>query len=148
MSDRFDIPSTSVFDKYAHLPYNRKLAIYLIASKGLVHNLTLTQIAEECDVTLATLWNWRADTMFNDALLALTKELHRSLIPKLLQRLAREIDTAPSREITNIAKVLLQYQGELTDKSEVKVTNETITVDDIIANLPTPKKLKEIKPPK
>lgn len=136
---KYDLPVSRVFDKYAHLSYNKKMAIYLLATKGLVHNMTLNDIAAECEVSNAALWNWRSDAEFNDALLELTKEMHRSLIPKLMQRLAREIDTAPSREITNIAKILLAYQGELNDKTELKITGDVSNVDDILKNLPRPK---------
>lgn len=125
----------TILDRYSHLPANKLKAVHLIATKGLEHNLTMDEIATECGVTRKTLWVWKGEKEFNDALNTLAKELNRSAIPKILSRLTREIDSASARDITNIARLLMQYHGELTEKSEVTVKEGHNDIDSILKEL-------------
>jgi len=106
---------------FGDLKPNQIKAIELLATKGIDHNMTSEEIAEECGVHRKTLWMWRKERAFNDALISFSKEINRSAIPQILSRLTREIETASARDVTNIAKLLLQVHGELTEKTESTV---------------------------
>ena len=122
-------------DKYAHLPPIKLKAIELLATKGTEGNMTIQEIADEVGVTRKTLWAWRSDAEFNDAVYAISKEINRSIIPNILSRLAKDVDTASSRDVVNIARLLLQFHGELTEKSEVTVKDESLDIDNILKDI-------------
>lgn len=122
-------------DKYAHLPPIKIKAIELLATKGPDGNMTIQEIADEVGVTRKTLWAWRSDAEFNDAVYAISKEMNRSIIPNILSRLAKDVDTASSRDVVNIARLLLQFHGELTEKSEVTVKDESLDIDNILKDI-------------
>ena len=122
----------TVLDKYNHMPANKLKAIELIATKGLEHELSLNEIAEECNVSRKTLWSWRSEREFNDALMDMSKEMNRSMLPRVMARLSRDIDNASTRDITNIARLLFQLHGELTEKSEVTVKEQAPDIDAIL----------------
>lgn len=122
----------TVLDKYSHMPANKLKAIELLATKDLEHELSLTEIAEECNVSRKTLWSWRSEREFNDALMDMSKEMNRSMLPRVMARLSRDIDNASTRDITNIARLLFQLHGELTEKSEVTVKEQTPDIDAIL----------------
>lgn len=124
-----------ILDKYSHLPHNKLKAIELLATKGLEHTLSLEEIADECNVTRKTLWAWRSEKEFNDALMEISKEISRSVLPKVLSRLARDVDSASTRDITNIARLLFQFHGELTEKSEVTVKENGGDIDSILRDI-------------
>lgn len=122
----------TILDKYSHMPANKLKAIELIATKDLEHELTLNEIAEECNVSRKTLWAWRSEREFNDALMDISKEMNRSILPRVMNRLAKDVDTASTRDITNIARLLFQLHGELTEKSEVTVKEQAPDLDAIL----------------
>lgn len=124
-----------VLDKYSHLPVSKLKAIELLATKGLEHNMSLEEIAEECNITRKTLWAWRSEKEFNDALMAISKEINRSVLPKVLSRLAKEVDTASARDITNIARLLFQFHGELTEKTEVTMKEQPLDIESILNDI-------------
>lgn len=130
-----NMQARNTLERYAHLPNNKLKAIELLATKDIEHTLTTGEIAEECGVTRKTLWKWRSDKEFNDALLELSRELSRSVLPKVLSRLAGEIDRASARDVTNIARLLFQYHGELTEKSEVTVKDSNMDIDKILLDI-------------
>lgn len=122
----------TVLDKYNHMPANKLKAIELIATKGLEHDLSLNEIAAECNVSRKTLWSWRSEREFNDALMDMSKEMNRSMLPRVMARLSRDIDNASTRDITNIARLLFQLHGELTEKSELTVKEQVPDIDAIL----------------
>lgn len=122
----------TVLDKYSHMPANKLKAIELLATKDLEHELSLTEIAEECNVSRKTLWSWRSEREFNDALMDMSKEMNRSMLPRVMARLSRDIDNASTRDITNIARLLFQLHGELTEKSELTVKEQVPDIDAIL----------------
>lgn len=125
----------NILEQYNHLPTNKLKAIELLATKGLEHDLSMQEIADECGVARKTLWSWRSEKEFNDALMAISREINRSVLPKVLSRLTREVDKASARDITNIARLLFQFHGELTEKTEVTMKDQTTDIDSIIANI-------------
>ncbi len=125
----------NILEQYNHLPTNKLKAIELLATKGLEHDLSMQEIADECGVARKTLWSWRSEKEFNDALMAMSREINRSVLPKVLSRLTREVDKASARDITNIARLLFQFHGELTEKTEVTMKDQTTDIDSIIANI-------------
>jgi len=93
------------------------------------------EIAQEVGVSAETLTKWKSDPQFNKALLEYAKEISRSSMTKVLARLNSEIDTSSTRDFINLARLIMQYHGELTDKSEVTIKDEGKTVDDILNEL-------------
>lgn len=125
----------TILDRYNHLPNNKLKAIELIATRGLEHEMSMQEIADECKVTRKTLWAWRSDKEFNDALMCMSREINRSVLPKVLSRLAREVDKASARDITNIARLLFQFHGELTEKTEVTMKDQSLDIDSILKDI-------------
>ena len=118
----------NILEQYNHLPTNKLKAIELLATKGLEHDLSMQEIADERGVARKTLWSWRSE-------MAMSREINRSVLPKVLSRLTREVDKASARDITNIARLLFQFHGELTEKTEVTMKDQTTDIDSIIANI-------------
>jgi DNA-binding XRE family transcriptional regulator len=124
-----------ILDKYSHMPPNKLLAIQLVATQGLDHNMSQEQMAEACNVSRKTLWQWRGEDEFNTATVELARQLSRSMLPKLFVRLSNSINTASDRDVTAIGKLLFQVHGEITEKSETTVKTENYNIDKILDGL-------------
>jgi len=127
--------TSSVLEKYYHLGAVRIKAVKLLAERGITHRMSEKEIAQEVGVSAETLTKWKSDPQFNKALLEYAKEISRSSMTKVLARLNSEIDTSSTRDFINLARLIMQYHGELTDKSEVTIKDEGKTVDDILNEL-------------
>ena len=125
----------SILDKYYYLGAQKIKAIDLLATKGITHTMSEREIATEAGVSPTTLGKWKGDPQFNKALMEYSKEISKSTMTRVLSRLSREVDSASTRDFINLARLRMQYHGELTDKSEVTIKDEKVDVDDILKGL-------------
>jgi predicted transcriptional regulator len=87
---------------------------------------TVAQIAEECEVTERTIYNWLKEPLFEKELKAEMIRNSRDKLPELLASLA---EIAIEDKNAAMAKLALQVNGMLTDKYEIEAVDNGKGID-------------------
>ena len=85
-------------------------AIELLAGGG----LTLTEIQKAVPVAMDTLWRWRKDTAFIDAILNRSREMLREAMPAIYQTLAKKARKGDARHL----RILIDHLEHLESHGE------------------------------
>lgn len=103
---------------------------HLIAIKWLAQpkygGKTLGEIAEICEVTERTLYNWRQDTLFEREL---KREMVRFQQGKLPEVLSNIYSVAAESENAAMAKLVLQLNDMLTERHDVSTGDKKDGID-------------------
>jgi hypothetical protein len=86
----------------------------------------LDEIAELCDVTVRTLYDWRKDDTFQRELKAEMIRRSQSQLPQLIESLA---EIAIRDGNAAMAKLALQINGMLVDKHEIETKDKSEGID-------------------
>jgi hypothetical protein len=95
---------------------------------------TFEEIAEECNVHVNSIYNWRQDPLFERELKREMVRVTQDKIPKLLDSM---IDTAIKDGNAAMAKLIMQANDMLTDRVEIEQTNKVDVgnIEDIKARI-------------
>ncbi|MEH7521699.1 phBC6A51 family helix-turn-helix protein [Bacillus sp. JJ1503] len=95
---------------------------------------TIAEIAQLCDVSEQSIYNWRKDPLFE-------RELKREMVRNTLDKLPEVLEAVPDIIVRDgnaaMFKTLLQAHDMLTDKVEVetKQSGDSVNVDELRARL-------------
>lgn len=107
---------------------DKQYAAIAILSQPKRAGLTYKQVAEQVGVSYEMLRRWRNDDRFND-------ELKRTIMRETIDRLPEVMASVPDHIINDgnaaMFRTLLQAQGLLTEKVEVKTESEGVDIDAI-----------------
>jgi transcriptional regulator with XRE-family HTH domain len=115
----------------------RKMRAVLLLAEGVRLNQTWEEVAEEAGTTRRTLQEWRKDRDFQEAVLILTRENLRDMLPVCFRVLEETLQSGDSRSKLRAAELLLKAMGELVDRVETQTTFNAANMDakSILANL-------------
>lgn len=115
---------------------NQMKAIALMVSQD-VNKLTMIAIAEECGVSAVTLYAWKKDITFANALIKESEAMQRAFLSEAYSEL-RGLIKGNSVADNNRLKALdlyLRNQGRLKDVQEQTITVEDRSLTDMLAEL-------------
>lgn len=122
----------------------KQIAAIEILSRPNRGGMTYDQIAKEVGVARSTLFEWKKQDYFNEAL---KKEIVRKTQDRLPEVFDSIIDNIIETGNAAAFRTLLQTHGMLTDKVEVNQNNaDTTKVDDIKAEIERLKQRKKSDP--
>ena len=98
---------------------NQLKAIELLAGGG----LTLSEIQKELHISQDTLWRWRKNPLFTEAVLKRSREMLRESLPKVYKTLAEKASSGDPRHM----KTLLDHL-EYLEKTGEQYRGGSITV--------------------
>jgi AcrR family transcriptional regulator len=122
----------------------KQIAAIEILSRPNRGGMTYDQIAKEVGVARSTLFEWKKQDYFNEAL---KKEIVRKTQDRLPEVFDSIIDNIIETGNAAAFRTLLQTHGMLTDKVEVNQnTSDTTKIDDIKAEIERLKQRKKSDP--
>lgn len=122
----------------------KQIAAIEILSRPNRGGMTYDQIAKEVGVARSTLFEWKKQDYFNEAL---KKEIVRKTQDRLPEVFDSIIDNIIETGNAAAFRTLLQTHGMLTDKVEVNQNNaDTTKIDDIKAEIERLKQRKKSDP--
>lgn len=124
------LPDTIVSDP-------RKLKAAVMIGQGARLSMEWEAIAQEIGITRRTLYTWRSDPDFKEAVLAVARESLADAVPVAYARLEGCLRSGDTRSALKAGELILRASGVLVDRVESATTFSTSREDakSILADL-------------
>ena len=101
-----------------------------------IHGLTNNQIAENLGIDRVTLYRWKQRPEFNEFMLNLAEEYHRSYLADTYVELRKILTYGTDAHKLKAIELMLKNQGRLKDVQESTTTVKAeLTAEDVLKEL-------------
>ena len=93
-------------------------------------------IAKEYNINRTTIWRWKSIPAFNDRLIEISKEIHKSHLPNFNAALLSCLNSSNEKSILKAIEIYYRSQGLFTDNQEITIKDAAApSIDDILKEI-------------